>query len=739
MSTPNKIARREFLKHTGLSGLALILGIATTNEAEAAIAKLHAADLPAGLSDVATNTADIAAEANITPYIIIEPNNKITIINPKPEMGQGTYQSIPALIAEELEVSLDAVTIITSSGQKNIPGQSAGGSSSVRGSYANLRKVGAAAKEMLRTAAARQWNVPVEECTAENGTILHRASNKKFTYGELVSTASSLEVPANPTLKDPKDFKILGKSMPRLDIPLKVTGRAIYGIDMELPGMVYASVERSPVFGSKLISYDDSAALKVKGVIQTVKAERVLGKNRYEGVAVIADNYWAALKGRKALKIQWDHQGYDSFTTEKYEQHLRDLATTDGLVAHNSGDFDKAMSEADAQHKLEALYETPVVAHATMEPMNCLAHWQEGDKLDIWTSVQGAGIVKRELAQTFGISQDNITAHISFLGGGFGRRLAADYAGEAASISKQINKPVKVIWTREDDIQLGPFRPMTFSAMKGAITTDGKALAFQHKVISPSINATKSDKYDKTKPDGSMTEGISDQKYEIPNMKNAYVFADIHIPMQPWRSVTSSTLAFAHECFIDEMAAAAKKDPLLFRLEMLTKESDTKRVLTKLKEVSNWDRPLPKGWGRGVAQYEFFAGLAANVVEVSIKKDGGIKIEKVITVIDLGTVVNPDMVRAQTEGAIVMGIVAAVKDGIHFEGGKSVQSNFHNNRMLRINEMPAVQVHILADGGPTIKGVGEPGLPPVAPALANAVFAATGKRIRKLPFDLNKV
>jgi isoquinoline 1-oxidoreductase subunit beta len=529
----------------------------------------------------------------------------------------------------------------------------------------------------------------------------------------------------------------LGKSVPRLDIPLKITGKAVFGIDMELPGMVYASVERCPVFGSKLVSYDDSATLKVKGVLRTVKAERVLGKNRYEGVAVIADNYWAALKGRKALKVQWDYQGYDSFNTKDYEQHLRELAVTDGVIAHNIGDFDKAMEEAP--HKISALYETPIVAHATMEPMNCLAHWQQGDKVDIWTSVQGASIVKRDLSEAFGIPQDNITAHISFLGGGFGRRLSADFGVEAASISKAIDKPVKVIWTREDDIQMGPFRPMTFSAMKGAVSADGKAVAFQHKVISPSISATKSDKYDKTKPDHTMTEGISDQKYEIPNMKNAYVFADIHIPMQPWRSVTSSTLAFAHECFIDELAAAAGKDPLVFRLDMLTQESDTKRVLTKLKEVSHWDRPLPKGWGRGVAQYEFFAGLAASVVEVSKKADGSVKIEKVYSVIDLGTVVNPDMVKAQTEGAIVMGIVAATKDGITFEKGRSIQSNFHNNRMLRINEMPAIEVFILAEGGPHIKGVGEPGLPPVAPALCNAIFSATGKRIRRLPLDLAKI
>jgi len=733
----HKIARREFLKHTGFSAAALILGISVYNDAEAAIAKLHAAALPlAGLPDI-TGAGGLPEIANITPYIIIEPTGRITLINPKPEMGQGTYQSIPALIAEELEVSLEGTTILTSWGQKDIPGQSAGGSSSVRGSYTQLRKVGAAAREMLRTAASKQWNVPIEECKADNGKILHQPTGRFLGYGDLVAAASKLEVPTNPPLKDPKDFKILGKSMPRMDIPLKVTGKAVYGIDTELPGMVYASVERCPVFGARLVSYDDSATLKVKGVTTTVKAQRVLGKNHYEGIAVIADNYWAALKGRRALKVQWDYKGFDKFNSNDYEQHLRDLAKTEGVLAHDSGDFDGAM--ASAPHKLEALYETPIVAHATMEPMNCLAHWQEGDKVDIWTSVQGAGIVTRELSQTLGIPAENITAHISFVGGGFGRRLAADYAAEAAGISKAIGKPVKVLWTREDDIQLGPFRPMTFSAMKGAVSAEGKAVAFQHKVISPSIGATRSDKYDKTKPDRSMTEGISDQDYEFPNMKNAYVFADIHVPMQPWRSVTSSTLAFAHECFIDEMAAAAGKDPMDFRLSLLTKESDTRRVLTHLREVSHWDKPLPKGRGRGVAQYKFFAGLCANVIEVSTKKDGSLKVDKVCSVIDLGTVVNPDTVRAQVEGAIVMGLVAAIKDGIRFEGGKSVQTNFHNNRMLRINEMPAVEVHILAEGGPVMKGVGEPGLPPVAPALANAVFAATGKRIRRLPFDLAKV
>jgi isoquinoline 1-oxidoreductase beta subunit len=326
-----------------------------------------------------------------------------------------------------------------------------------------------------------------------------------------------------------------------------------------------------------------------------------------------------------------------------------------------------------------------------------------------------------------------------FNGGAFGRRLKSDFATEAAMISHAMAKPVKVIWTREDDTQLGPFRPMTFSAMKGALSPEGKVIAFQHKVISPSMSATEDEYYDKTKADDSMVEGISDQKYEFPNMKNSYVFAEIHIPMSAWRAVTSTTLAFAHECFIDEMAIKAKKDPLTFRLEHMTKDSDAKRVLTRIREFSGWDRPLPEGWGRGVAQYEFFAGLAAHVVEVSKQPGNAIKVEKVYCVIDLGTVVNPDNTKAQVEGAIVMGLTAAVKNGIIFENGMSTQTNFNNNPVLRINEMPGVEVLILADGGPVIKGVGEPGLPPVAPALCNAIYDATGTRIRRLPVDLKNI
>lgn len=713
------IDRRNFLRLTGLTGAGLIMGMGVK-------------------ADGATIIENITAANNafeLSPLVMIDQAGVVTIFNTKPEIGQGTYQSIPALIAEELEVPMDKLVIKQTGGEKKYgPAQFVGGSSSVRTNYTSLRKVGAAAKEMLLTAASKQWEVPVAECYAENATVIHRPSGKKIGYGELAEAASKLEAPKNPVLKNPKDFKILGKSAPRLDIPMKVNGTAKFGIDASVPGMVYASIERCKVFGSKLVNFDATAAKKVKGVIAVETCERIHGIYKSEGVAVIAENYWAAVQGRKALVVKWDHQGNEQFNSKDYEQSMREAAKKEGAVEHQQGNFDQAYTGAPV--KLEAFYETPVVSHSPIEPMNCLASWTDGNKLEVWTSTQVPGSVVNEFSKTYGVKQEDLKLHVLFNGGGFGRRLYPDYIHEAVQLSKKIGKPVKSIWTREDDTQQGPFRPMTFSAMKGALDASGKAIAFQHKVISGTLDMKKD--YDITKADGTMTEGISEQKYEIEHMKNTYVYHYLHVPLAAWRAVTSTTLAFAHECFIDEMAVAAKKDPMQFRLGMLTKESDTKKILNKLKEVSNWDKPLPVGWGRGIAQYEFFAGQAGFVIEVS-KKGAGVKIEKVIAVIDLGTVVNPDNTRAQVEGSAVMALTAAIKGGITFDKGATVQSNYHNNPLVRINEMPKVEVHILADGGEKIKGVGEPGLPPFAPALCNAIFAATGKRIRRLPFDINKI
>ena len=715
-----QVSRRSFLKNAGGAGIALWLGISAKGGTG--------------------TTTDIITAKNFTPYILVESNGNITLYNTKPEMGQGTFQSIPALIAEEFEVSLDQVTIKLTNGEKEFGNsQSAGGSSSVRTSYTALRKIGASAKEVFIQSAATGWQVDASTCYAENGKVFHQPTKKSFTYGELVEDAAKLELPKEPKLKDPKDFKILGKMAKRPDVPLKTNGKAQFGIDVQVPGMLYATVERCHVIGGTLKSFDASEALKIPGVEKVVEVERIFGRYHSVGVAVVANSYWAALQARKKLSIEWDTKGFETFNSSDYENHLRELAKEDGLADKNIGSVETL--NLKPENTIDAFYETPMVAHHAMETMNCIAQVR-GDKVEIWTSTQVPSTItgngNNDLPKNIGFAPENITLHTAFVGGGFGRRLNIDYVIEAVDLAKKISQPVKLIWTREDTTEYGPYRPMTFSQLKGGFSDNGKLVMFQHKVIGPSHREALSPNYDRTRVDGAMSEGIGEQAYEIPNIKTSCVRADFHVPVAAWRSVTSSTTAFAHECFIDELAYKAKKDPLDFRLSLLSKPSDLKRVLLKLKEFSNWDKPLAKGRGRGVAQWEFFAGLCAQVVEVTYNADKSIRVDKVYAAIDLGEVVNPDNVKNQVEGAIVMALTAAVKPCITMENGKVMQHNFYDSPVLRINEVPEVEVLILADGG-RIKGVGEPGVPPFAPALANAIFAATGKRIRKMPFDINNI
>lgn len=721
MQQNTSLSRRNFLRITGLTGTGFLLGVQT------------------GCGDGATvaNMTEAKEWFAFTPYLNIADNGMITIFNTKPEIGQGVWQSLPALICEELEVPMESVLIKHTGGEKKFgPMQFAGGSFSVRSSYHELRNVGAAAKEMLIVAAAQQWKVKASECTVENGFVFHKASGKKAGYGELASAASKLPVPAKPALKDPKDFKLLGKPSPRPDIPLKTNGTAVFGIDAEVEGMVYASIEHAPVIGSKLKKFDDAEVQKIKGVLSVTKCTRKIQKYHFDAVAVVADSYWTAVKARKKLLVEWDEQGHGNFNTADYEAQLRSLADKPGVTEKPKGDFAKAY--AGAPVKVEAFYETPMVSHSPLEPMNCLAKWYGNDQVEIWTSTQVPRSLVEEFSKLYNIPEENVKVNVQFNGGGFGRRLYPDYVYEAVELAKTTGKPVKVIWTREDDTRQGPFRPMTFSAMKAGLGADGMPVALQHKVISPSLTDADDQTYKKTKEDASMTEGLNDQKYRIPNMSNPYVYAPIHIPVAAWRAVTSTTLSFAHECFLDELAVKAGKDPMDFRLALAEPGSDLMRILQKLKAVSGWDKPLPAGKGRGVGQYEFFAGHAGMVVEVS-KKDNGVRIDKVYAVIDMGTIVNPDTIKAQVEGAVAMGITAAVKGGIRFENGQVQQSNYHDNPIIRMPEMPEVEVHILAEGGEVIKGAGEPGLPPLAPALCNAIFAATGKRVRRLPVDLENV
>lgn len=709
-------SRRSFIKKAGATGLTFWLGLSYVK---------------------GESTAVISTAKSLTPFIKIDASG-ITIFNPNPEMGQGSYQAVASMIAEELEVSLDQITIKNTGGEKEFGGgQWAGGSSTVREGYLTYRKIGASAKEMLVKAASQTWGVSPASCTAKEGKVLHAATNRSLKYEELAEAASLLEIPKEPKLKDPKDFKMLGKSVKRPDIPLKVTGKAEFGIDADVPGMLYSSVERCPVIGGTLKTFDATAAMKVPGVVKVVSAERVIGKYSSTGVAVIAKTYWAAVQGRKALKIDWDTKGFETFNSSDYENKLRALSKEEGILDKQKGSIDIPVNQV-----VESFYETPMVAHHPLEPMNCTVQ-VKGKKVEIWTSTQvpvsvtGPGMMG-SMPAVLGINPEDITLHAGFIGGGFGRRLYFDYIVEAINVAKQVDSPVKVVWSREDTTTQGPFRPMTFSKMIGGLSEKNQLVSFQHKVISPGFMDSAMPNWDKTKLDSMMTEGISAQEYDIPNMKNSFVFADYHVPMAAWRSVTSSTLAFAHECFIDELAHKAKKDPLDFRIDLQSTNTDTKRVLKKLREITNWDKPLPAGKARGVAQWDFFAGLSAQAVEVSLAKNGAVSVDKVYVVIDLGTVVNPDNVKAQVEGAVLMALSAAIHPAIMLKNGVVEQKNFDTTPVTRMSEAPEVIVEIITEGA-KIKGVGEPGLPPFAPALGNAIFALTKKRLRKLPLEIDFV
>jgi isoquinoline 1-oxidoreductase subunit beta len=708
--------RRSFLKAGGLTATSLILG------------------LNASASDLfnLSNPTNAVVSLEVSPLIILENTGKIILMAHKPEIGQGTYQSMPLLVAEELEVSLEQVEIRQASADKKYGNMGVGGSYSVRGEWNNLRKAGAAAREMLTTAAAQTWNVPVAECIAREGKITHQPTNRSLPYGDLTEKARTLTVPTAPKLKDAKDFRLIGKASKRPDIPAKVTGQAKFGIDAEVPGMLYASVERPPVFGATVIAVDDTATKNLAGVRHVLRAERKLNRNTYPGVAVLADTYWAALQGRRMLTVTWDNGPNANVDSAQLSAQFKQLAQTDGYIATNIGNFDDVFDEAPK--KLEAEYELPFAAHAPMEPQNCLA-WAKGDTAEIWTSTQLPNDVQKETAKLLGIKPESVTVHVMFVGGGFGRRLFIDQVLEAVALSKQVGKPVKVVWTREDDMTAGPFRPATYSLLRAGFDADGKPVAFQHKVVAPSISDSQFGKPDAIKRhDGGAMEGLKEAPYEFPNLQYNNIFADVPMPLGWWRAVYSATTCFAHESFIDEMAHAVGQDPLAFRLSLIQKNTRMKNLLTFLREQSGWDKSLPTGWGKGVAFWQFFAGQAGHVVFVS-KSAKGVKIERIVAAIDCGTAVNPDNVRAQIEGATVMALRESLKPALTFGEGRASQTNYHDYAMLRINETPPIEVHILpSTDAPS--GVGEPGLPPAAPALANAIFAATGQRVRRLPFSL---
>jgi isoquinoline 1-oxidoreductase subunit beta len=587
---------------------------------------------------------------------------------------------------------------------------------------------------MLIEAAAKKWNASRQECYAEEGFVIHRPSGKKLGYGDLVEDASKLEPPKKVRLKDRAEYKLIGKPLARQDNPEKINGAAIFGLDKKIPGMLYAVVERNPRFHGKVKSIDDAAAKKVAGVKNVFKVLMPVFAEQREGVAVVADSLWAALQGRKALKVEWDDSAFEHIGTEQLYARMKEDLKKPGLSQRSGGDADAAFQRADK--KVEAVYETPYESHACMEPLCCTAHYQD-DKIEVWGPIQGPDWVQKDLSERMNMPVEKIAVNMTFLGGGFGRKAFVDYTTEAVLISKEIKAPVQVMWTREDDMTQGPFRPGAVYECKGGLNKGGGIMSFQAKMASQNMDLQWSPNPDKFAYNSNTTEGFPEHYFQsIPH----YGFADIPtespIPVMWWRSVYSSTNGFAYESFVDELAHAAEKDPLEFRKNHLGGDRYL-AVLDMLEEKTGW-KTKGKNDGWGIAITECFKSIVGEAVKVSKNTDGKLKIDKVIAVMDCGWYVNPDIIRAQVEGSIVMALGAAITHEIHFQDGKAVETNFHQYRMPRINDIGEIDVHII-ENDEKPGGVGEPGLPPFAPALCNAIFNLTGKRIRKLPFNMNEI
>ncbi len=720
-TTDKNLSRRNFIRISGMTGAALTIGYA----------------MPGLANEVAEIlTAQKAFEQGIelTAWISIDKTGKVSILNHRSEMGQGTFQTVPQMIAEELEVSLDDVHISFAPGHPSKFGsQVTGGSSTVRGSYKTLLQTGATAREMLIEAAAKKWNVSKNDCYAENGFVIHKPTGKKLGYGELVEDASKLTPPKEVKLKRREDYKIIGKPLPRQDNPNKINGKAEFGLDVKLPGMLYAVIERSPRFKGKVKSFDDSATMKVAGIKKVVKTTAPVFAFEREGVAVIADSLWAALEGRKALKVEWDDQRIERLNTDQLFARMKEDLKIDALSQRSGGNADGVFERTE--NKVEAIYETPYEAHACMEPLTCTAHVQ-GDKVEVWGPIQAPDWVQRDISGRLKLDPQNVKVNMTFLGGGFGRKAFMDYTFEPVLLSKEMNAPVQVVWTREDDMTQGPFRPGAVYECKGSI--DGERInSFQAKMAAQNMNHQWSPNPDRTAFNDSTIEGFLETYFEsIPHYSFGDVPTESPIPVMWWRSVYSSTNAFAYESFMDELALKAGKDPLEFRMNHFSNER-YRLLAEKLRDVSGWGSK-GKNEGYGIAITECFKSIVGEVVKVSKKADGKIKIDKVWAVMDCGWYVNPDIVRAQVEGSIVMAYGAAAVHETHFMDGKAVETNFHQYKMPRINEIPEIEVHIM-ENDEKPGGVGEPGLPPFAPALCNAIFDLTGKRIRKLPFNINEV
>jgi isoquinoline 1-oxidoreductase beta subunit len=664
-------------------------------------------------------------------FIRIEADGQIVLTMPYVEMGQGTYTSIAMLIAEELEVELRQVRLEHAPPDEKLYGnplfgglQATGNSNAMRAAWQPLRQAGAIARTMLVSAAAKKWKVEPASCRAERGEVTHAASGRRIKYGAIATDAGKLPVPKNVALKRPQDFKLIGTPAKRLDAPAKVNGTAVYGIDVRPPGVKIATLAQSPVFGGRVKSVDDAAAKAVKGVRQIVRLD--------DAVAVVADHMGAAKKGLAALAIEWDDGPHAKLNTKEIVGELEKATLNSGAVAQNIGDVDAAM--AGSTTKVEATYAVPFLAHATMEPMNCTVHVRP-DGCEVWVGSQVVARAQAAAAKVTGLPLDKVVVHNHLIGGGFGRRLEIDGVIRAVQIAQQVEGPVKVVWTREEDIQHDMYRPYFFDRMSAGLDEKGMPVAWNHRFAGSSIIARWAPPLFSNGLDPDTTEGAINLAYALPNMHVEYLRVEpAGIPTAFWRSVGPSHNVFVTESFMDELAAAARQDPVAYRRALLDKSPRAKAVLDLAAEKAGWGQPLPDRVGRGVSVQFAFANYMAQVAEVEVSKDGAVRVRRVVCAVDCGTAVNPDTVRAQIEGAIIFGITAALHGEITLKNGRVEQTNFDTYQMLRIDEAPAIEVYIVQSSEPP-GGMGEPGTSAIVPAVTNAIFAATGKRLRKLPVD----
>jgi isoquinoline 1-oxidoreductase beta subunit len=710
----NRIARRDFLKTSATIGSGLWIS----------------AYVPELAARAARNAAANGTLFAPNAFVRIAADETVTVIINHSEMGQGIYTSLPMLLNEELEadwskIKIEAAPVDAAYNHTVFGLQMTGGSTTTPSEWERFRKMGAMARFMLIDAAAQKWAVPASGCRVEKGVVIHAPSGRKATYGSLAAAASQLKPPANIPLKDPKQFTLIGKPTRRLDTPSKINGTAQFGLDVHLPGMLFALVARPPVFGGKMVSFDAAEALKIKGVRAVEQVP--------SGVAVIADRFWSAKLGREELKISWDDGENAKLSTSQMLADFSKQSASPGTVAKKAGD--PAAALAAAAKSITAEYDVPYLAHAMMEPLNCVVDLRS-DSCEIWTGTQFETVDRANAAQVAGLPPEKVQIHTTLLGGGFGRRSnpASDFVVEAMHVAKIAKAPVKVVWTREDDLAGGWYRPMWHDRFAAGLDAQGNPVAWTHTIVGQSIlTGTAFEPYGvKDGIDSASVEGAADLLYGIPNLQVDLHSPKIGVPVQWWRSVGHSHTGFSVEGFFDEVAHAGGKDPYELRRKLLANQPRMSAVLQLVAEKSGWGKPLPAGRGRGIATHFSFDSYVAQVAEASVEKDGTVRVHRIVCAVDCGRVINPDIVKAQMEGGIVFGLTAALKTEITLENGRVQQKNFHDYQMLRMFESPEIEVHIVpSELNPT--GVGEPSVPPVAPALANAIFAATGKRVRRLP------